>query len=78
MPGEIKMEWSEYKETKKFKRLEAEAIELSNRIDEIYREIEKDCPIPMVGNDRTHYYSLSIRNKCLSRYHVMGHIVGND
>lgn len=74
----VKMEWKEYRKTEKFKRLEANVIEHANRIEEIYREIEKDCPIPTVGNDRTHYYSLTVRNKGISRFHVMGHIVGND
>lgn len=66
------MKWSEYRKTEEFQRLEIEAIELSKRIDEIYREIEKKCPIPMVGNDKRYYYSLTVRNVCISRFSVMG------
>ena len=74
------MEWKEYKETEEFKRLEAEAVKLDNRIYEIYREMEKSCPSPTVGREKTYYFSLAGwgKNKCVSRFHVMGHIVGND
>ena len=60
--------------------MEAEAVKNYKRIGEIFKEMEKSCPIPMVGEDRTHYFSIAGygENQCVSRFHVMGHIIGDD